>query len=172
DARQIALVTHASISICDVASGKETAKLANRDGNIVSLVFSPDGTRIATSAWGKPIQTPLRDGTFRSSASKDHIARVRDVATDNDLVRVPLPDGGAGPVTFSSDGRLVAVCARTPNASLKVLGLDGGMPVDIIKDLPPHALSLAFSRDGKQIAGGFNNGTALVWKLRNSTKSP
>jgi WD40 repeat protein len=167
DARLLVLVQGQSISTFDVATGELQSTLQNPDGLMTSIHLSPDGTRVATSSWGRPIQTLLADGRTRSSPGKNHTARVLRIPSGEELFRKELPDQGAGPVAYSADGSLLAVASRWP-LSGSLIVLDGTTGVELIEfeDLPADARAIGFSADGKKLACGFGDGTALVWNLK------
>jgi WD40 repeat protein len=52
------------------------------------------------------------------------------------------------------------------NASLLILDAASGDELTAIEGMPFGARTLCFSDDGKRLACGFRDGTALVWNLR------
>jgi WD40 repeat protein len=165
DARSLILGYGSSILVFDVATGQLQSKLTHDDGHIISLVVSASGKLIATSAWGRPIETKLADGRTRFSAGKNHKARVLDVASGAERFCVELPDEGAGPVAFSADDRWLAVASQTSHAIMRVLDATSGDELTTMANLPSGANTVCFSADGEHLACGFRDGTALIWDL-------
>ncbi len=165
DAREIVFCQGDAIVIFSVESGEEMRRLAHADGPIVALAVGPGARLLATSAWGRPKQIALANGGIRSSTEKGNMVRVHDVAADRELFSVQLPDGGAGPVAFSADGRLLAIAIRGSEGSLKVLDATTGELLQEMAGLTSDPSALGFSGDGKWLACANGHGTALLWKL-------
>ncbi|MCI0459730.1 MAG: WD40 repeat domain-containing serine/threonine-protein kinase, partial [Gemmataceae bacterium] len=116
------------------------------------LTFSPDGTRLAYSAYDN-----THTAGKRSIASR---LRVWDVASGKELFRRDS-DRGTFPVpAFSPDGRRLATSHRTtqdpteaPTSRLSVWDLAADKEV-LGLDVPGFALGIAFSPDGRRLAGG------------------
>ena len=128
------------INVWDVATGKETLTLKGHTASVVSVAFSPDGARVA-------------------STSTDMTLKVWDVATGRDPLRL---DGWARldrSVAFSPNGKRVALC--TNGAGVKVWDAATGRELLWLKG--PDALSVAFSPDGERIASGGFQKTVKVW---------
>lgn len=172
DARFLAVGIGNFIGIFDVESGVELEKYGHDDGLLISLALSPDGSRMATSAWGRPVETPNPDGTIFSLASKGHMARVREIGSGATLVEISLPDESAGPVAFSADGMAVAVAVGGAEPRIHVLDAAKGSGLAEIKGMPSYPRAVCLSKDGKRIACGFRDGTALVWDLKVAKPTP
>lgn len=109
---------------------------------INSIVFSPDGSKVAT-------------------ASEDETARIWDTATGTELHRLKHDDS-VGSVVFSPDGNKVAT-ADDHAASIWDIATDS-----VIYKLPSNSISLVvFSYDGSRLAGasGFY-GQIKVWDTK------
>jgi len=89
----------------DAATGKELFTLAGHIRGVASVVFSPDGTRIATG-------------------SDDKTARVWDAATGKLLQTLPGPKDGITSVAFSPDGIHLAVASRDGTTRVYVLRIE------------------------------------------------
>jgi WD40 repeat protein len=107
---------------------------------VAGLAYSPDGTRLAT-------------------ASYDFTARVWDVASGKELLRLSH-DKEVVDVAFSPDGTRLATASADYNARIwdAVTG-------ELLLTLPhdDEVLDVAFSPDGKQLASGSVDATARIW---------
>jgi WD40 repeat protein len=159
-------VRYDTIVMFDVLTGKEMRKLAHPDGLVISLAVGPAAALVATSAWGRPQETPLANGGFRSSAEKGNMVRVHEVTSGRELFHAQLPDSSAGPVAFSADGRLLAFATRGSEGALHVLDAQTGAVLQEFEDLPSDPTALGFSGDGKRLACAYGHGTALIWDLK------
>ena len=77
-----------TVRLCDPTSGRELGQLPSDRDSITEVVFSHDGSLLATRTGGKSV-------------------RVYDVATQKLLDTATFP-GNVGKVAFSSDGKLLA----------------------------------------------------------------
>jgi len=165
DGRSLLVVHGQSIFTFDAAGGRLLSRMTHADAILISLALSPDGKRIATSHWGNPIQTKLADGTVKVSATRSHTVRVIDIAAEEELFAVPLPAGGAGPLAFSPDSKLLAVASVRSHAGIRLLDATTGEEREAIEGIPSQALAICFSGDSRRLACGFGDGTALVWDI-------
>ena len=78
-----------SVTLWDVASGRQLRRLDGHDGAVNGLVFAPDGTRLAT-------------------ASGDNTLKVWDPLTGESLLTVPAP-ATVYNVSWSPDGTRIAM---------------------------------------------------------------
>lgn len=163
DAGWLALAFARAISVFDVSTGRLVKVLEHPDGVMMSVAIAPAGEFIATSSWGRPEQTLLADGRARVSAENRNMVRVREVAADRELFQVKLPDGSAGPLALSANGRWLAAATRVP-AGIRVFDTRSGEQLYSL-ELRAEPRSLAFSADQSRLACGFTDGTALVWDL-------
>ena len=115
-----------------------------------STAFSPDGKLLVLGAWCDHL-------LIVDVATGKEVGRIKGVS--NDLAGAPLtiafsPDGQTlawgGPV----DGK-VRIVNPTTGATIRELIADSG-----------RVNSLHFSADGKTLAAGYANSTALIWDLR------
>jgi WD40 repeat protein len=136
--------TMATIEGSDVvlASDGRTRVLQGHEGRVTSACFSADGTRLVT-------------------ASRDHDARIWDVATGEALM---VLQGHFGPVQdaeFSPDGRWV-VTAGPGRAGLWDAG-SGGL-VTLLRGHRGRVTSAAFSPNGRAIVTGGVDGTVRTYR--------
>ncbi len=100
------------------------------------------------------------------SSAENHAAVLRETATGRGLKRIVLPYGGAGAVAFSPDGKFFAVAVNYPPYRIEVWSADGKEKVHTLQGHDTAVTMLAFSPDGRRLASGMDNTTALVWELR------
>jgi WD40 repeat protein/serine/threonine protein kinase len=105
--------------------------------------FSPDNARLAAS-------------------EKSGVIKTWDLATRRELWKAELPLASVGTLSFSHDGRRLAV--RRSGGEVRILDAESGHEVS-----PPLNSSRAFrfelSPDGKRLAMGIPGGTVKVWDL-------
>jgi len=157
DARRFALGIRDSITIFDVDTGKELTRLANPGAFLARLAFSPDGGRLAISA--PPIAAPGNNG---------HAISVIELDSQTELFSVEAPDKNAGPVAYSADGKLLAVMSGNQEMKIRVLDAQTGDERQSFEHVPSSPHALCFSHDGRRLACGFFDGTALIWDLEPS----
>ena len=113
----------------------------------VALAFSPDGSLLAEASRG----------------GKELF--LYDVETHKAVLQMTLPEYSAGPVAFSADGKTLAVSAGETNRTIELVNAATGEQLVFIENLPSVPTCLSFSTDGKRLACGFRDGTALLWDL-------
>jgi RNA polymerase sigma factor (sigma-70 family) len=130
-----------AVRLLDVSSGREVHQLRLSD-NASAFAFSPDG---------KTLATPDMQG----------INRLWEVATG--MERAQLPEIERPAMAFSPDGRVLAVGDKDGTVRLCVAATGKEL-----RRLPGHRRGiacLAFSADGKTLASGSWDTTALVWDV-------
>jgi WD40 repeat protein len=130
-----------AVRLWEVASGRQVLLLRGKIGAPVHFSFSPDGRRLAWS--GNDHMVTLCD-----------LERLRSAAT--------LP--GSGPVAVSPDGELIACCDGRVHLQDTRTGQRVGQPLG---DAVFGPLGVAFSHDGKRVAGGVIAGSqgTPVWDV-------
>lgn len=164
-ANRIAIGHDLGVAVFDLETAAEIYNIEAEDGLLVGLALSADGARLATSTWGKPVETELPDGRIASSSEKNHMLHVKDIASTRELLRVVLPRGVAGPVAFSADGSLLAFASLPPDNRLRVFQLPDGEERVVADALPAAAQCLAFSPRADRVVCGFADGTAIIWNV-------
>jgi RNA polymerase sigma factor (sigma-70 family) len=148
DGRTALLASNKTIYLVDVASGREVYSFTNPSGMLSCLDLSPDGQTLIVSGVDKKVH-------------------LFEVATGKEVLQVALPEMiGLG--AFSSDGRSLALTARSPHGSIRLL--DAAILRERAKLADPNATvrSLAFAPDGKMLASGLSDTTAVLWELPNA----
>jgi len=146
--------------IWDSSSGKELQRL-NLNGSVISLVSSPEGFRIAT-------------------VSDDSTIRIQDAFFGQELASLTL-----GPCMYDSTSKAI-ICAvynavfNQNGSKLAISGYSGDIRIwDIFSGKEPMILtkedgtvaSIAFSPDGKRIAGGYY-GSVYIWDVVSGKELP
>jgi WD40 repeat protein len=90
--RLVASGENGTVKVWDAVTGQNTLTLKGHAGNVQSVAFSPDGSRIASGG--------MDDGTLK----------VWDAATGQETLTHKGRGGGVGPVAFSPDGSRLVFC--------------------------------------------------------------
>jgi WD40 repeat protein len=172
---------HQAVKLWDVASGKELRTLQG-ETMVWSVVFSPDGTRLASNdgrtvklwdvASGKELHilqghkdqvvsvafSP--DGTRLASAGNDRTMKVWEVASAKELRTLRGHRAEVKHVTFSPDGTRLASASN--DYTVKVWDVASGQE---LRTLQHESLvdSVAFSPDGMCLVTG-SQGTVRLWE--------
>ncbi|KAH8835890.1 WD40-repeat-containing domain protein [Flagelloscypha sp. PMI_526] len=115
-------------------------------GWILSVAFSPDGTRIVSGSY---------DRTLRLWDASTGVPIGEPLRGHSDLVRE---------VTFSPDGSRIASCSS--DKTIRLWDAINGLPV--AEPFRRHSASVecvAFSPDGTRLASGYGDGTIRVWDV-------
>jgi WD40 repeat protein len=180
-------------NILRVASGRDInwpavqAVLRGHTSAVLSVSFSPDGTRIITGSYdgtlrlwdagtGEPIGEPLRghtgsvwsvsfspDGTHIVTGSSDKTVRLWDAGT-REAVGDPLRGhtSSVWSVSFSPDGTRIVTGSRDKTVRLWDAGT--GEPVgEPLRGHTGSVSSVLFSPDGTRIVTGSDDKTARLW---------
>ena len=115
---------------------------AHNTHGVASVVFSPDGTQIAT-------------------ASADTTAKLWDIQTGQLLLTLTEPTGWINSVAFSPNGQLIAT--GSSNNTAKLWNVQTGELLHILQGHNGMVTSVAFSPDGLMVATGSGDRTAKLW---------
>lgn len=132
-------------------AGDSRATFTGHGAEVRGVAFSPDGRTLAT-------------------VGVDATLRLHDPHARRELRSVALDGPGALSVAFSPDGRSLAVATgnwSTPTVAGKVLVFDAAT-LELQLTLVGHTRavnSVTFSPDGRLLASGAEDNTAMVWEL-------
>jgi len=125
-------------------SGKTGTATIPSSGTVGAVAFSPDGALVAGSGTGADVRIwrtkPL--GAVRS-----------------------IPAGAGGQVAFGPDNTTVAVRAADSPTAIRLWNARTGKSVRTLTGLPAAVGPIAFSRDGRYVAGGDAKGDVRMWAL-------
>lgn len=133
-----------NIRLYEVASGALKGVLAGHENIILSIAFSSDGSRLASSG-------------------PDQTTRVWDVVEQRELAQFPFPGGKgrASKVAFLNDNAHVVTVSDTPFVHVYEVGSQ--QPVATLT-ANENLHAIAVSDDGRHIAAGGDSGNIHVWE--------
>jgi WD40 repeat protein/serine/threonine protein kinase len=137
-----------TVQVWDAHARKEVFTLKGHTAPIVSVIFSPDGRRLA-SAGGGAVQLEPVPGEVK----------MWDAQTGKELFTLKDLSRGSRNVAFSPDGKhLVSAGSGAPllgenSSEVTVWDAQTGQERFTLKDLPRGLHSVTFSPDGKRLAG-------------------
>ncbi|MGI8981283.1 MAG: WD40 repeat domain-containing protein [Pirellulaceae bacterium] len=161
--KYLVLCIQAKIHVFDVATGKELRLLEREGSSLAVLDISPDQRQLLACSRGNQIQTKLPDGRIRYSSEKETIVSLWDLETGNRLQTFKAPDE-ARAAAFAPDGQRFAIATHQPKVQVAIYDLQG-VRQQVVEDVPSRVHALAFSADGKLIAG-LDDTSALVYDLK------
>jgi WD40 repeat protein len=131
--------------VWDVASSARLLSLPLNSTFVHSVIFSPDGKRLAAAGLGGQ-------------------AIVWDANKGTQLLTLSGPSGTVYEVTFSPDGKYVA----TANANGTAVIWDGasGAPLDTLIGHTNRVQSVSFSPDGEYLLTTSADATAKIWEVK------
>ena len=154
----VAACTIAAMPAETVAQSQPTVALetGGHMALVRSMLFTPDGKRLIT-------------------AGDDKVIRIWDVASGRTMrtLRGQIGEGVAGKIyalAVSPDGKLLAAAGRMNFSShgkhsIRIYDLETAQISALLEGHSGAVLSLAFSSDGRQLASGSSDGTAIVWDV-------
>ena len=172
------------VKVWDVVTGQELMTLNGDVDAILGVVFSPDGTLLATGSidgtvqvWnannGQEVNTWKGhssqvsgvafspDGASLASAGIDGTTKLWAAATGTELMALTTKGNPVNSVSFSPDGERLATAHHF--GGIRVWDLaKADEPLTVIPDLG-RITSVSFSPDGRRVVSGGFEGTVKVW---------
>jgi eukaryotic-like serine/threonine-protein kinase len=173
--RRFSNIRHGEGTVWDAQTGAPLVQLKGLEEWVNSVAVSPDGTRIITAAacplvtwrpelkvWDARTGTVLLDLTPKDGPFKGGLVGSSVTGSERGMS-----------VAFSPDGkRFVAGGRRTrtlQGSVVQVLDAETGTVLVEMKGNQSAVRSVAFSKDGAQIATGTANGVVTVWDAEKGT---
>ena len=137
-----------TIHIWDVATERLVKKCNASDGlfpsfSILSLSWSPDGTRIAATVFD------------------DKAIRIWSVATGRQIASIPSPAGSASDLAWSHDGTRLALAHS--NGTAQIWNVQTGENIVHYRGHTKDVRAIAWSPDDKCLATASNDTTVQLW---------
>ncbi len=178
-----------TVTLWEVATGRELLTLSGHTGGVNQVVFSPDGTRIATASedktarvWDAATGQELftlsghtdivscvafsPDGTRLVTGSWDQTAKVWEMAAGRESLTFS-DFTEAVEAIFSPDGTRLAL---TSGNETQLWDVDKGKKLLTLLNHTNVVEQTVFSADGKRIATASLDGTAKVWDAETGTE--
>ena len=128
---------------CDVATRSNVATFEHTE-EVYSVVFSPDGTTLASGVWG---------GTVK----------LWDVATRRNVATLSGHTGLVYSVAYSPDGTMLA--SGSWDGTVKLWDVAKKENIISLEGHTDRVYSVAFSLDGTTLVSGSYDGTIILWNV-------
>jgi WD40 repeat protein len=132
------------IRLWDVRHGRGLGFLVGHEGTVCALVFSPDGTVLA-------------------SASNDKTVRFWKVPSGKELKKIEDKNSPFYSIVFSPDGKTVA--AGHEDGAISLWDVKRGSLVFRLADCHHATAAVAFSPNGKALAAASKDGRVYLWDV-------
>jgi WD40 repeat protein len=170
DGHWIAGAEGRSVRLWDAATGKLVRELPGSDkGRVCSVAFSPTDNRLLAVGYGG--QADVSYVSLWDFDAEMELARLPG-ATDLPDFRLDRHNGLVGALAFSPDGKYLIAGFGGENFSptrfsspVKVWEVASRRLIRLLGGHTGYCSSLDFSRDGKVLASGSHDGTAILWSV-------
>ncbi|MBN9523117.1 WD40 repeat domain-containing protein [bacterium] len=133
-----------------------TGKQLGRADFFKSNVLPPDPS-------GNTFLYPSPDGRVLGYVIQNTCIVLVDAQTGRLLRRIDTPDETHSPLVFSPDGSRFATSTAFTGTGIHVWRTVDGARLGRLDGAPSRVLAMAWSADGRRLATGSEDGTALVW---------
>jgi WD40 repeat protein len=154
----LAICTGLFAHVVEVSSGDERFSCPS-----YAMTFTPDGDGLAVAS-AHEAYTGSSEGEIAATASAVDIV---DIATGA-RKRIVVPMERVGALTFSPDGRTLAVADGLLARSIRLYTVEDGRELDVFvcPAARTHPSALAFAPDCRSLAvGGLDDTTVVIWKV-------
>ncbi|MBI1746580.1 MAG: choice-of-anchor D domain-containing protein [Acidobacteria bacterium] len=146
--RKLAVGSSIAVEIWDTTTWRLERQLFGHTGQVYSVAWSPDGTRVA-------------------SGSGDLTIKLWEAATGNLLRTLTGHSFGVTSVAWSPDSTRVA--SGSQDRTIKLWEAGTGTLLRTLTGHTREVLSVAWSPDGARVASGSGDGTVRIWARRPPT---
>jgi eukaryotic-like serine/threonine-protein kinase len=157
DGRRIAMGTSdRHVRVWSLETGEELLDLKGHTNSVVNVVFSPDGSRLASGSGSLLLGEPGE-------------LKMWDTATRKELFSIPRPRNGVVELAFSPDGKRLALGGgdRGGNGDLSIVDATTGQELVNFPGQNAAVVRIAFSADGSRLAtSGWLRSQVRVWDTR------
>lgn len=186
----VAAMANNTISRWSLLTGREGPRAASKgEGDVleaISICFSPDGRRLASSTGDKTVQ--IRDvesgqklgtlathsygvyatafspnGKWFASGGKENTVKLWELATGRELFTLDPNGGFVNAVAFSPDSKLLA--SGNLSGGITLWEVDTGLRSASISGHSSSINALNFSPDGKWLASASGDQTVKLWDV-------
>ncbi len=147
-----------TISLWDVATGKELRQFHGHAYPVADLAFSPDGKLLASCE-----KSALTAGSATEETILHRTIRLWDVATGKTRFVFDCYEGDFCSLAFSPDGQTIV--SGNENGLIRVWEVKTGKEVLRLQDRAYPLDALALSPDGQTAAAAHGYDNALIWSL-------
>jgi WD40 repeat protein len=153
--------TRLSLLRWEVATGKELTPIGPHDGGLNWAAFSPDGRSVAVASMGRTVYLwETATGRARLILKDRGYTTTLAFSPDGRLLAL----GNNGSHSLSTGGKVVAE-GWEERGQVRLIALADGKLLHTFTGHQGGVDRLAFSPDGKALASGSRDTTALIWDL-------